>query len=160
LPDVYTTYKTNSGVISKITANKEAMTSIASAIEKQDAKGYRALLKKYNIPIRYCRVICWWVLRRRCYWFCWKLGCLPPQLAPEWNNFDELQKVAEIEAKITADKDLIKSLHDAYQRGNVDKFQEIVKKNNLWPYCFIICRHICYIHRELVCKKICLPIPM
>ncbi|HLN46114.1 MAG TPA: hypothetical protein VK209_10445 [Candidatus Sulfotelmatobacter sp.] len=140
-------------VLSKLTANREAFKSIFEALEKKDAKNYRAQLRKLNL-LRYCRIICRWYCHLHCVRFLRRI-CIEPPI--ELKEVEDMRKLSEAHAKIMVEKEVRDSLFEAYEKENVERFQTTLKKYNLLPFCWYIVQWLCWYHCERRCYIVCTP---
>jgi len=140
-------------ILQKLTANREAFTAIFEALEKKDAKSYQAQLRKLKL-LRYCRIICRWYCHLHCVRFLRKICIEPPILLKE---IEDIRKLSEAHAKIMVDKEIRNSLFEAYEKEDVEKFQGILKRFNLYPFCYYIVQWLCWYHCYRRCYLVCTP---
>jgi len=74
----------------------------------------------------------------------------------EKKGYIELEEFREIMAKLTADREIFKSIVEAHEKQDFEKFQSILGKLGFpRPRCIIVCRLICWVVHYIRCERAC-----
>ena len=76
----------------------------------------------------------------------------------EKDFFNEMEKQREMMHKLTADREAFRNLIEAYVKEDYQKFTDILKKLQIFPYCWWLCKWICYMRCEWRCHMVCPPL--
>jgi len=153
----YSRLKEFGDVVSKLAADREAFKNVVEAYDRQDVERFQAELERLNIA-KYCVLICRWLCLKKCVIFCRRV-CPGPVKPPKVTDIEEIRQFGEAVVRTIKDKKMLESLIKAYDEQNVEKFQEILERLELTPYCAQICHWICSIRCKRICRLLCPPPP-
>lgn len=138
--------------IAKLTADREAFKKVFEAYEKQDVEKFQAELKRLHIE-KFRERICHWLCLKKCVIICRMMCRAPPP--SKLRGVEEIRRFGEAVVKIIKEKGTLESLIEAYEKQDVEGFQEILKRLQLTRFCSQICYWICRIRCKRKCKDLC-----
>jgi hypothetical protein len=125
------------------------------AYRAQDGDSFQRLLSQFNLTEE-CDLLCRWIGVKesvlRCLSFCGSLPQEPLTVA-------DIPRFATAISRITSDEELIETLAESIQEGDVDEFRNLVRQVGAERYCHLICYWASIVYSRLICKQICATVP-
>jgi hypothetical protein len=143
-------------IMEKLAQNEKAFKSVVAAYRTKDPLKFQAALKKAEFS-EWCYIICEWLCYKECVIECQYLCPESQRIAPE-KSVDEMLTFARASAKLTQDRATLVELGAAVRAKDAKKFQAILKKYELLPYCVQICVWFCL--ADCRCIDMCPPPPL
>jgi hypothetical protein len=134
----------------------ELFNAAHAAFLDTDAERFNEALEKAGIADR-CHVVCRLFCTKHCAALCRRL-C--PDEAPHEVDAEEIRAFAERLAEIVRDEALLKRLLAIIDRGDVQAWQEIIKRLELGRFCHQLCHVLCRERCTKRCRKLCPPKPL
>jgi hypothetical protein len=147
--------RATSAAAAELARDEESFKAAYEAFLASDAAAFQAILDKHGLGER-CRLICRFFCRKHCPSVCRRF--CPDRPAPVDAN--EIREFALVLARLTADDELLKRLLEIVGSGDVEAWQEELKRLELGRYCHQLCHFLCVVHCRRRCQKLCPPAPM
>jgi len=141
--------------IGKLAATPALFTAGLNAFRAQNGAAFHAALTRVQVQ-SFCEEICRWFCSKECVLECIAFCGLPTvDVTPA-----QIPAFAQAIAKITADPALTQQLADIFDKKDAAGFKAFIAKNQLGPFCHLLCRWVCAVRCRLVCTVVCQPIPV
>jgi hypothetical protein len=141
--------------IGELAQDDTTFRAAVDAFRAQDAESFQRLLGQLKIGPD-CERVCGWLCSKECVLQCIELCGFPEQFP----TIEQIPRLAEIIARITADEELVEQLADAIQDRDRDGFQRLVTSLEIGPFCQLLCHWACMIRCRLICEVVCAPLPV
>jgi hypothetical protein len=143
--------------IVRITSDEELVTELAQAVEKRDRAAFQRIVKAQKLePI--CHLFCHWVCYVHyeliCRWVCDLELDVRPSLV------EELQTAGRALRMLVKNREAFDEAVAASEAGDADKFNGVLEKYGLLPFCRWICFFFCSWRCVLVCLTLCRRLPL
>jgi hypothetical protein len=148
--DLATQLTRTANTIGRLAATPASFTAALNAFRAQNGAAFLAELTRLQAqPL--CEEICRWFCSKDCVLEC-MLFCGPPtaDVSPS-----QIPAFAQAIAKITADPKLTQQLADIFDKKDAAGFKAFISKNQLGPFCHLLCSWVCAVHCRLACTIIC-----
>jgi hypothetical protein len=131
--------------IGRLAATPASFTAALNAFRAQNGAAF--------LEVLICEEICRWFCSKDCVLECILFCGLPTaDVSPS-----QIPAFAQAIAKITADPRLTQQLADIFDKKDVEGFKAFIAKNQLGPFCHLLCSWVCAVRCRLVCTIICEP---
>jgi hypothetical protein len=143
--------------IMRITSNERLLAQLVEAVEKRDAKAFRAFVRAQKLD-PYCHLFCHWVCvvryRLLCGWLCDVKASRRPNLAAE------LEGAGKALATLLQNRKTFAAAASASQAGDAEKLRAVLADPHFVPFCRWICEFFCTWRCVLVCLQLCRESPL
>ncbi len=133
-----------------LASNQKQFHLIYDAFRAGDLAAYQAGLKELGLAGR-CDLVCEWLRTKECVFLCLHL-CGPARAV---ERAPDPRGLAEAVVRITADEKALHALVEAVERRDHDRFQALIKRFKLEPYCHLFCHWVCMVRYRLICRWLC-----
>ncbi len=147
--------RATSAAAAELARDEEAFKTAYEAFLASDAAAFQAVLDKHGLADR-CRLICRFFCRKHCPTVCRRF--CPDRPAPVDAN--EIREFALVLEKLTADEASVTRLLEIVGSGDVEAWQEAIKRLELGRFCHQLCHFLCVVHCRRRCRELCPAAPL
>jgi hypothetical protein len=138
--------------IVRITSDDKLVAQLAQAVEKRDRAAFQRIVKAQKLE-PFCHLFCHWVCyvhyQLVCRWVC------DLELEVQPSLIEELQTAGRALGMLVKNREAFDEAVAASQAGDADKFNSVLEKYGLLPFCRWICFFFCSWRCGLVCFTLC-----
>jgi hypothetical protein len=154
--DLATQLNQTASTIGRLAATPASFTAALNAFRAQNGAAFLAELTRVRGQLL-CEEICRWFSSKECVLECITFCGLPTTDV----TATQIPAFAQAIARITADPALTQQLADIFDKKDAAGFKAFIAKNQLGPFCHLLCSWVCAVRFRLVCTIICehTPVP-
>jgi len=143
-------------VIVRITSDEAILKRIVEAVDSRDSKKYQGLISELEL-VRFCHLICHWVLLLRCGLVCELVS--DPE-AKRRDLFTELREAGAAIAKLAANPDALQQVGKLALAGDCAGLHRVIAGIGLAQGCSFICLWWCSWRCIFACWPLCRAFPI
>ncbi len=139
--------------LKKLTANAAAFKSAEEAVRLNNCDTLAATIVDVGL-IDECIFICEFFCTWRCLWICLRF-CRPFLTAEIDTSLKEAFEFAKVSARLAEQPEVLARFTRAFEAGDAEAWQVLVKQVQLERFCLQLCHWICFEVCELFCRCVC-----